>query len=304
MKRFAALLMLVLAVVSIIFLVSCSHLPGSSNDGQRRLATFRFPRASNESAYISHQDNINIHDAFQEAVSDFFEIEDDDLAILARQWELLQQFMEEESAVRTARRGLVMNRVVTYTAPPSFYELYGLDWDCGAFLALDLTFTVGTGCEGNLRGERLMSILQELAEICGDSMRTDMIGYFASGMSPTRHSLPPSQLVFLEALEAYMNMVNAPFWADNAIDPIITHIGLPNPRSSGRCYFFTVWLYDLAFITLCYDELAIYTMPLRQEMIDFIGMDYYRFEFRVNRCDMKIKTNISSPPAGESLLTD
>jgi len=288
MKQIIIVVSKVIIIFTALFLSSCVNLPGTSQEGSNHLASFRLPTATEYSgaAISSTHDNNNIANAFQDFSADTIaSSEDSALSAIVRQWELLQQFMDEESTVRTIRRGLFMETIISSITPPSFYELYGQEWDCAALLALDLTFTIGVTCQAHLHNERLLGALMEFTEICSDNIRINVVEEIASGMHPTRHGLRPSQRIFLEALEAYMDMVNAPFWYDMyANDPVITHIGLPNPNSDGSCDFFTVWLYDPAFLDLCNDELAIYTMDLRQEIIDFIGMDCYRFEFRINRC--------------------
>jgi len=286
MKKFLAILALILTVSAILILVSYSHFNSYSEEGNRNLARFRLPGTAVESInfiQFSYHDNINIHDTFQEF--DIDEHDNSSLTIIARQWELLQQFIEGEPTVLTTRRGLIMHRDITPAALPSFYELYGVDWDCGALMALDLTLAIRPNCQNNLNNERLMNIFHEFHEICGGNIFIHAMGELFSEMLTTRHSLSQSQLKFLEALESYMEFVNIPFWYDMyKNDPVITHIGLPNPNTAGRCYFFTVWLYDPALIALSDDELAEYTIPLREEMKDFIGLQSYRFEFRVNRC--------------------
>ncbi|MCL2361897.1 MAG: hypothetical protein FWC73_08815 [Defluviitaleaceae bacterium] len=283
MKRIIVIFTMFLVVGLAFFLASCSHLPSGSGEGPR-IAAFRLPGESvNDGPRLSPQNNINTQDAFQELAVD---MEDDDILLLIRQWELLLQFMEEESMVRTYRRGLLLDRMEDSITPPSFYDLYGHQWNCIAIMALDLTFTVGRMCQNYRHNERLLTALLEFSELCEDFIRIDVVREMASGMHPTRQSLTPSELIFLEALEAYMDIVNIPFWYDMYTnDPVITHIGLPSPNSPGGYNFFTIWLYDLSYIPLCNNELAVYTMDLRKEITEFIGMDTYRFEFRVNRCE-------------------
>jgi len=232
------------------------------------------------------QRGIDLHEALRSfadaTLSDYYVLAgNEELTTLAQQWARLQLFMEE-SAIRTTRRGILMDSVISMIGPP-FHDLSDIIFDCDTLLDLGLSFVVGVTCQNHVHNELLLNTLLEFTEICRDNLRFEVMGEMVFGMMPTRQSLTTSQQYFLNCLESFMAVVNAPFWEDMySNDPIITHIGLPTTLVGWGYPFFTVWLYDPDLLGLPVEELEGYTSDMRAQILDFITVDPYHFEFRVN----------------------
>jgi len=204
---------------------------------------------------------------------------DDVLYDLSVHLDILQQMIDEAS-VLTYRRGILMENANLHTP---FYQLDRQLWSCSALLAQALLATVGFSCDNHAQNQRVITALMGLSDICSDYTRIEVTIELMLGMLPVRQALTPSQLEFLYALEGFKAMVNAPFWEDMySNDPVITHIGVPI-SSLLRCPFFTIWLYDPDLKELTNCQLAEYAMDIREEILEFIGLDAYPFEFRVAR---------------------
>jgi len=210
-------------------------------------------------------------------------ISNDELYAFATQIELMRRHINE-SAVITQRRGIAMEP----TGPVASLPLYGPSrqpWSCDTLLAYALTASLELTCDNQV--QRLVDALIYLGEICADYNRFNLTMELMLGMLPTRQALSCSELYFLYELEAFMAMVNAPFWGNMyAFDPVITHIGVPVGSPLG-CSYFTIWLYNPSLKCLTDDQLADYTTELRNEILkklENVGANPYRFEFRVNQC--------------------
>ncbi|MCL2528575.1 MAG: hypothetical protein FWE42_09185 [Defluviitaleaceae bacterium] len=284
-KHILVIIFLVLAL----FLSACSHLPSPNTDAFQGGATLARPsNAATQPESESPQQGADLQEALRNLADSTFSdyslmAGNEDLTTLAEQWARLQLFMQE-SIVRTTRRGIVMDTVVSTVAPP-FSNLDDILLDCGQLLDLGISFNVGFTCQNHLQNEWLIAALLEFTEICRNNIRFEVMGDLAFGMTAARSDLTQSQELFLICLESYMAVKNAPFWADMYNnDPVITHIGLPSATRTADCYqFFTIWLYNPDLLGLSQEELDSYTADMRAEILGFIEADPYYFEFRVTQ---------------------
>ena len=277
----------IVALAALLFLIALICLsPAETGVRQESRASFALSRSSEQASftYTSPEDADAINLIIQELTANSMTIceeisRNDALCALYRQMELLQQMIDDAS-VLTHRRGILMEYANLADALP----LYQLDlqlWSCNVLLAQALLATVGVSCNNHAQNQRVINALLEFSDICSDYTRFDVTLELMLGILPTRQSLTPSQLDFLYALEGFMAVVNEPFWDDMySNDPVITHIGVPI-SSSQRCPFFTIWLYDPDLKALTNYQLAEQTIGLREEIIEYIGLEAYRFEFRV-----------------------
>jgi len=266
--------------------------PFDINEDQTNLAAFQLGHPARQADFtcLVTQNTDSIYIAIQELAESSLTdcgifTGNEGLADLTRQIELLNVLIEG-TAIETPRRGLLIESPNREATLPSYLLQQGM-WDCDAILTHALASSARMTCENQPHNQRLVNTLLEFSEICNENNQFEMILELFLGMVPTRQSLSQSQLEFLEALEGFMEIANAPFWEDMYNnDPVITHIGLPIATSFiMRNPYFTIWLYDPDLIDLTPRQLATYTADLRREISEQIETETYRFEFKVNPCE-------------------
>jgi len=287
----------VLAVIVLclgLLFTACAHLPIPTPGTRQANAPVLRPMGQDaQSEWIdltgpSAESDIDIHQALHDFAAStlidyYLLLENEELTALAEQWARLKMFIDTV-AIRSIRRGIVMDTVVNMVLPPQIYDIENILLYCDAMLDHGILFNVVFSCQSHMQNERLINALLEFTAICREHIRFEVMEELVLGMMPTREALTPSQQSFLCALEDYMAVVNAPFWEDMYNnDPVITHIGLPSAVGQFGSYpFFTIWLYDPDLLGLGSGELAEYTGDMEADIIGFAG-DMYAFEFRVNQ---------------------
>ena len=218
------------------------------------------------------RDDLDIHQALVEFAEEMNLsnnlVEDNEiLTRLAEQWALIRLFVDNLESMRTTTRGLVMDPNTFTISSPSM-NAKGLMAVCDSLIT-DIKFVIGV-LPDVLEDEELTSALLTFAGMCANNVRFQVMEELTGTMFTTRCDLTPAQLTQLEALEAYMAKVNAPFWQNpDLYDPVIAYIGLPLIHESNP--IFTVWLYDPTLIGLSDAEFSRRTAPLLADIVEFIG---------------------------------
>jgi len=202
-----------------------------------------------------------------------------ELRELGEQWDRLDVFASYMSPIRSVRRGIVMDIVISGFSPAGRGNRIFRRSD-GTISERNTPFKVTFTYEHHLDNEALIGAILDFTGIDRDNIRFCGGGGqfpFAIGWTPTRWDISPEQLAMLERLEEYMAKVNAPFWEDrHSNDPVIVRIGLPYPPEWAEPYrggrvreYFTIWLYDE------------YLDGLTEEVAAFTGIGSRLLYFRV-----------------------
>jgi len=166
----------------------------------------------------------------------------EELGQLYEQWNLLRQF-QNLARVRSSRRGIVMEEVITFISPADVsggvVAIGGDVWNLS-------NFQVGFGHKSSTAIDEIAEMLVVFTGIPRDNIDF-MVGASAVDVGWTPFGLTPQQIEFIGLLEIYMETVNAPFWEDrHSFDPVIVRIDNPEPLPwfGEPIYIFTIWVYD------------------------------------------------------------
>lgn len=208
-----------------------------------------------------------------------------ELAELYQQWQRLQELMEL-MRIRTTRRGIVMDTVINGISPANrgtipFYLGDGRMWDM-------FGFNVSLSSQTHVENEQLIQTILTYTGISPDNIDVETDRFY-TGWTRSRHSLNPQELESLEALEAYKEIANAPFWQNRDLhDPVIVSISLPlgaywdGDRSGIHSPYFTLHLYDPDLLDLTRDEFDERTATLKAEISAATGVEDFKLDVAQN----------------------
>ncbi|MCL2571205.1 MAG: hypothetical protein FWE11_02280 [Defluviitaleaceae bacterium] len=179
--------------------------------------------------------------------SDFLR-ENAELAELYRQWNRLQEFWDIVQ-VRTARRGLVIDHVITSIGPPS-RGIAPFTLNDGTVLDPSV-FSITFSRQSHLEDDNLLAQLMDFTGISRDAINFNEGIFYHGGHA----ALSPTEREHQISMNEFMDRVNAPFLEDRSSDPVIVRWMGPwdwfNWNNS-----FIIYLYDMAQTTIRREDVA------------------------------------------------
>ncbi|MCL2386254.1 MAG: hypothetical protein FWC89_01775 [Defluviitaleaceae bacterium] len=209
---------------------------------------------------------------------DFLRV-NEELAELYRQRERMMEFIDL-IAIRSVRRGIVMDSVIHFAFPPSRGAEPFMFWHgcvCGG-----RHFHVGFTSEEHANNEELLEVILAFTQIPHDEIETQTVALLYTGNQRSASDLTREERLDLRALESYKEEANAPFWYNRYLyDPVILRIRLPHcghwTRQLGGYYGsspnFVLYLYDPDLLNLTPEEFAERTATFKEEIKSATGVE-------------------------------